>query len=74
MKHKLIAMSQRYVTALRKHLLGLKVRFLSLKPEARSHSKRLKNAIASTQRLLVKSAKSVRGSRRLDARCPIMTF
>src|SRR5688572_21613434 len=71
MKHKLIAMSQRYVIALRKHLLGLRVRLPSLKPEARSHSKRLKNAIASAQRLLVKSAQiCARFARRLDALHP----
>jgi len=70
MKRKLIAMSQRYVTALRKHRLGLKVRFLSLKREARS-SKELKNAIASARRLVVKSVKSVRRfARQLDALHP----
>jgi signal transduction histidine kinase len=41
-------------------LLGINVRLLSLKQEARSNSKGLKNQIASTQRLLLKSAKSVR--------------
>ncbi len=41
-------------------LLGINVRLLSLKQEARSHSSGLKNEIASTQRLVVKSAKSVR--------------
>jgi signal transduction histidine kinase len=41
-------------------LLGLNVRLLSLKQEARSNTKGLKNEIASTQRLVVESAKSVR--------------
>lgn len=41
-------------------LLGINVRLLSLKQEARSNTKGLKNEIASTQRLVVKSAKSVR--------------
>jgi signal transduction histidine kinase len=41
-------------------LLGINVRLLSLKQEARSNTKGLRNEIASTQRLVVKSAKSVR--------------
>jgi signal transduction histidine kinase len=41
-------------------LLGINVRLLSLKQEARLNTKDLKNEIASTQRLVVKSAKSVR--------------
>jgi signal transduction histidine kinase len=41
-------------------LLGINVRLLSLKQEARSNTKGLKKEIASTQRLVVKSAKSVR--------------
>ena len=41
-------------------LLGINVRLLSLKQEARSNTKGFKNEIASTQRLVVKSAKSVR--------------
>jgi signal transduction histidine kinase len=41
-------------------LLGINVRLLSLKREARSNTKGLKNEIASTQRLVVKSARSVR--------------
>lgn len=41
-------------------LLGINVRLLSLKQEARSNSKGLKNDIASTQRLVVKSVQSVR--------------
>jgi signal transduction histidine kinase len=41
-------------------LLGINVRLLSLKHEARSNSKGLKNEIASTQRLVAKSARSVR--------------
>jgi signal transduction histidine kinase len=41
-------------------LLGINVRLLSLKQEARSNNKGLKNEIASTQRLVVKSARSVR--------------
>jgi signal transduction histidine kinase len=41
-------------------LLGINVRLLSLKQGARSTTKGLKNEIASTQRLVVNSAKSVR--------------
>ncbi|MGA2750263.1 MAG: histidine kinase [Verrucomicrobiota bacterium] len=41
-------------------LLGINVRLLSLKQEARLNTKGLKNEIASTQRLLLKSAQSVR--------------
>ncbi len=41
-------------------LLGINVRLLSLKQEARINTKGLKNEIASTQRLVVKSAQSVR--------------
>jgi signal transduction histidine kinase len=40
-------------------LLGINVRLLSLKQEARSNSKGFKNEIASTQRLVAESAKSV---------------
>ena len=45
-------------------LLGINVRLLSLKQEARSNTRGLKNEIASTQRLVVKSAKSVRRAAR----------
>ena len=41
-------------------LLGINVRLLSLKQEARVNHKGLKKKIASTQRLVVKSVKSVR--------------
>ncbi len=41
-------------------LLGINVRLLSLKQEARRNTRGLKNEIASTQRLVLKSAKSVR--------------
>jgi signal transduction histidine kinase len=41
-------------------LLGINVRLLSLKQEAGTSSKGLKNEIANTQRLVVKSVKSVR--------------
>jgi signal transduction histidine kinase len=41
-------------------LLGINVRLLTLKQEARSNTKGLKNEIANTQRLVLKSAKSVR--------------
>jgi len=41
-------------------LLGINVRLLSLKQEARVNTKGLKKEIASTQRLVAKSAKSVR--------------
>ena len=45
-------------------LLGINVRLLSLKQEARSNTKGLKNEIASTQRLVVKSARSVKRAAR----------
>jgi len=45
-------------------LLGINVRLVSLKREARNHTQGLKNEIASTQRLVVKSAKSVRQAAR----------
>jgi signal transduction histidine kinase len=41
-------------------LLGINVRLLSLKQEARSGGQRLKNKIASTQQLVLKLARSVR--------------
>jgi signal transduction histidine kinase len=41
-------------------LLGINVRLLTLKQEARTNTRGLKNEIASTQRLVLKSAKSVR--------------
>jgi len=41
-------------------LLGINVRLLSLKQEARTNTKGLKNEIASTQRLVAQSARSVR--------------
>jgi len=41
-------------------LLGINVRLLTLKREARTNTNGLKNEIASTQRLVLKSAKSVR--------------
>lgn len=41
-------------------LLGINVRLLSLKKEAKSNTKGLKDDIASTQRLVARSAKSVR--------------
>lgn len=41
-------------------LLGINVRLLSLKQEARRNSKGLKNEIASTQRLVARSVSSVR--------------
>ncbi|MBI3414721.1 MAG: hypothetical protein HY043_05275 [Verrucomicrobia bacterium] len=41
-------------------LLGINVRLLSLKQEARVNTKGLKNEIASTQRLVAKSAQSAR--------------
>jgi signal transduction histidine kinase len=45
-------------------LLGINVRLVSLKQEARTNTKGLKNEIASTQRLVVKSAQSVRRAAR----------
>jgi len=45
-------------------LLGINVRLLSLKQEARVNSGGLKSEIASTQRLVLKSAKSVRQAAR----------
>jgi signal transduction histidine kinase len=41
-------------------LLGINVRLLSLKRDARRNSKGLKQEISSTQRLVAKSARSVR--------------
>jgi signal transduction histidine kinase len=41
-------------------LLGINVRLLSVQEEAQTNTKGLKNEIASTQRMVVKSAKSVR--------------
>ncbi len=41
-------------------LLGINVRLLTLKTEARTNTRGLKNEIASTQRLVIKSAQSVR--------------
>jgi signal transduction histidine kinase len=41
-------------------LLGIHVRLLSLKQEARSNTKRIKNEIASIRQLVINSAKSVR--------------
>jgi signal transduction histidine kinase len=41
-------------------LLGINVRLLSLKQQSRTNTKGLKNEIATTQRLVLKSAKSVR--------------
>jgi signal transduction histidine kinase len=41
-------------------LLGINVRLVSLKQEARTNTKGLRNEIASTQRLVLESAKSVR--------------
>jgi signal transduction histidine kinase len=45
-------------------LLGINVRLVSLKQEARTNTRGLKNEIASTQRLVLKSAKSVRQAAR----------
>ncbi len=45
-------------------LLGINVRLLSLQKEARNNTQGLKNEIASTQRLVVKSAQSVRRAAR----------
>ena len=45
-------------------LLGINVRLLSLKQDSRSKTKNLKKQIASTQRLVVNSAKSVRRAAR----------
>jgi two-component system, NarL family, sensor histidine kinase DegS len=45
-------------------LLGINVRLLSLKQEARTNTKGLKNEIASTQKLVLESAKSVRRAAR----------
>jgi len=45
-------------------LLGINVRLISLKREAKINTKGLKNEIASTQRLVAKSARSVRRASR----------
>lgn len=53
-------------------LLGINVRLLSLKQVARSSTQGLKNQIASVQRLVVKSARSVRQfARKLDPSQPV---
>jgi signal transduction histidine kinase len=51
-------------------LLGINVRLLTLKQEARTNTQGLKNEIASTQRLVVKSAKSVHRAARGISRRP----
>jgi signal transduction histidine kinase len=52
-------------------LLGINVRLLSLKQQSRNNTKGLKNEIASTQRLVLKSARSVRQfARELDIQQP----
>jgi signal transduction histidine kinase len=51
-------------------LLGINVRLITLKQEARTNTKGLKNEIASTQQLVVKSAKSVRRAARGIGRQP----
>jgi two-component system sensor histidine kinase UhpB len=49
-------------------LLGINVRLLSLKRQARGSAKGLKKEIASTQRLVLRSAQSVRKlARELDS-------
>jgi signal transduction histidine kinase len=53
-------------------LLGINVRLLSLKRQARGNAKGLKKEIASTQRLVLKSAQSVRKlARELDIHQPV---
>lgn len=59
-----IRISRRLQNEIAQTLLGINVRLLSLKQEARSNTKGLKNEIASTQRLVVSSAKSVRRAAR----------
>ena len=51
-------------------LLGINVRLLTLKREAEGNTEGLKNEIASTQQLVVKSAKSVRRAARGIGRQP----
>ena len=52
-------------------LLGINVRLISLKQGDRDNAKSLKNEIASTQRLVVKSARTVqRYARKLDGQQP----
>jgi signal transduction histidine kinase len=52
-------------------LLGINVRLLSLKQQGRRNAKGLKNGLASTQRLVLKSARSVRQfARELDIHQP----
>ena len=52
--------SRRLQNEIAQTLLGINVRLVSLKQEARTNTKGLKNEIASTQRLVIESAKSVR--------------
>jgi len=53
-------MSHELKDEIAQNLLGINARLLSLKQEARLNSHGLKNEISTTQRLVVKSAKSVR--------------
>ncbi len=56
-------------------LLGINVRLLSMKQAARSSTEGLKNEIASTQRLVANSARSVRRfARELDLHQPAQSF
>jgi signal transduction histidine kinase len=56
--------SQELQAEIAQTLLGINVRLLSLKREAKLNTKGLKNEIASTQRLVAKSTKSVRRAAR----------
>ena len=53
-------MSRRLQNEIAQTLLGINVRLLSLKQEARTNTKGLKNEIAGAQQLVIESAKSVR--------------
>jgi len=53
-------MSRRLQNGIAQTLLGINVRLLSLKQEARTNTKGLRNEIASAQQLVIKSAKTVR--------------
>jgi signal transduction histidine kinase len=57
-------MSQELQDEIAQTLLGINARLLSLKQEARANTHGLKNEIATTQRLVVKSAKSMRRAAR----------
>jgi signal transduction histidine kinase len=63
-EHERTSISRELQDEIAQTLLGINVRLLSLKQEARTNAGGLKSEIASTQRLVVKSAESVRRAAR----------